>query len=74
MRIEVRGRNTEVTEELRDAIEKRLPGSDVSLGPGDAEVELTEERNPSISNSQIAEATSSSARRCVREAYRRCCT
>ena len=58
MRIEVRGRNTEVTEELRDAIEKRFArvGRQVS-DLATLEVELTEERNPSISNSQIAEAT-----------------
>ncbi len=58
MRIEVRGRNTEVTEELRDAIEKRFArvGRQVS-DLATLEVELTEERNPSISDSQIAEAT-----------------
>ena len=58
MRIEVRGRNTEVTEELRDAIEKRFArvGHQVS-DLATLEVELTEERNPSISDSQIAEAT-----------------
>ena len=58
VRIEVRGRNTEVTEELRDAIEKRFArvGRQVS-DLATLEVELTEERNPSISNSQIAEAT-----------------
>jgi len=58
VRIEVRGRNTEVTEELRDAIEKRFArvGHQVS-DLATLEVELTEERNPSISDSQIAEAT-----------------
>jgi putative sigma-54 modulation protein len=58
VRIEARGRNTEVTEELRDAIEKRFArvGRQVSE-LATLEVELTEERNPSISDSQIAEAT-----------------
>jgi putative sigma-54 modulation protein len=58
VRIEVRGRNTEVTEELRDAIEKRFArvGRQVS-DLATLEVELTEERNPSISDSQVAEAT-----------------
>jgi putative sigma-54 modulation protein len=58
MRIEVRGRNTEVTEELRRHVEKRFARigkqvSDLAV----LEVELTEERNPSIADSQVAEAT-----------------
>ena len=46
------------TGELRDAIEKRFArvGRQVS-DLATLEVELTEERNPSISDSQIAEAT-----------------
>ena len=58
MRIEVRGRNTEVTDELRRHVEKRFSriGRQVSehavLG-----VELTEERNPRISDRQVVEAT-----------------
>ena len=58
MRIEVRGRNVEVTEEIREHIVKRF--SRVSKQVSDLatlEVELLEERNPSISDSQIAEAT-----------------
>jgi putative sigma-54 modulation protein len=58
VRIEVRGRNTEVTEELRGHVEKRFDRigkqvSDLAV----LEVELKEERNPSISDSQVAEAT-----------------
>jgi putative sigma-54 modulation protein len=58
VRIEVRGRNTEVTEELRRHVEKRFGRigrqvSDLAV----LEVELSEERNPSIANRQIAEAT-----------------
>jgi putative sigma-54 modulation protein len=58
MRIEVRGRNTEVTEELRRHVEKRFAriGKQVS-NLAVLEVELTEERNPSIADSQVAEAT-----------------
>jgi len=58
MRIEVRGRNTEVTAELEQAIRKRFArvGRQVS-GLATLDIELIEERNPSISESQIAEAT-----------------
>ena len=58
MRIEVRGRNTEVTEELRAHVEKRFAriGKQVSE-LAVLEVELREERNPSIADSQVAEAT-----------------
>ena len=58
MRIEVRGRNIEVTEELQDAIHKRFKrvGKQVS-DLATLEVELSEERNPRVSDSQIAEAT-----------------
>jgi putative sigma-54 modulation protein len=58
LRIEVRGRNTEVTDELRDHVEKRFARigrqvSDLAL----VEVELSEERNPSIADDQVAQAT-----------------
>jgi putative sigma-54 modulation protein len=58
VRIEVRGRNTEVTEELREAIQKRFArvGKQVSE-LATLEVELAEERNPSIADHYIAEAT-----------------
>ena len=58
MRVEVRGRNTEVTDELRRHVEKRFAriGRQVS-SLAVVEVELTEERNPSIADSQVAEAT-----------------
>ena len=58
MRIEVRGRNIEVTDELRE------PSPSASRGSGRQvselamlDVELSEERNPSIADSQVAEAT-----------------
>jgi putative sigma-54 modulation protein len=57
VRIEVRGRNTEVTEELREAIEKRFArvGRQVSE-LASLEVELYEERNPAIADHYVAEA------------------
>jgi putative sigma-54 modulation protein len=58
MRIEIRGRNVEVTEELREHIVKRFRriGKQVSeLAVLD--VELSEQRNPAIPDSQVAEAT-----------------
>ena len=50
--------NTEVTDELRDHVEKRFAriGKQVSE-LAVLEVELSEERNPSIADSQVAEAT-----------------
>jgi putative sigma-54 modulation protein len=58
VRIEVRGRNVEVTDDLRDAVAKRFArvGRQVSE-LSTLDVELSEERNPSIAESQIAEAT-----------------
>jgi putative sigma-54 modulation protein len=59
MRIEVKGRNVAVADELRARIEKRLQKiakqvSDLAL----AEVELFEERNPrAAAQSQVAEIT-----------------
>jgi len=58
VRIEVRGRNLEVTDELRGHVEKRFARigkqvSDLAV----LEVELSEERNPAIADRQVAEAT-----------------
>jgi ribosome hibernation promoting factor len=58
MRIEIRGRNVEVTDELREHVLKRFRriGRQVSeLAVLD--IEIFEERNPSIADSQVAEAT-----------------
>jgi putative sigma-54 modulation protein len=58
VRIEVRGRNTEVTDEVREAVEKRFARTGRQVSQlARLEVELTEERNPSISDRYIAEAT-----------------
>lgn len=58
MRIEVKGRNMEVTDDLREAIEKRFArvGRQVSEH-AQLEIELSEERNPSIADRHVAEAT-----------------
>lgn len=58
MRIDIRGRNVEITPELQEHVEKRFRriGNQVS-DLAQLEVELREERNPSISDSQVAEAT-----------------
>ena len=59
MRIDVKGRNVSVGDELRERIEKRFQKisrqvSELAL----AEVELTEERNPrNATQSQVAEIT-----------------
>ena len=58
MRIEIRGRNLEVTEEMAEGVRKRFARigrqlSDLAV----LDVELREERNPSIADGQVAEAT-----------------
>ena len=56
MRIEVKGRNVAVGDELRERIEKRLEKVARQVSPlAQCTVELSEERNPSIADSQIAE-------------------
>ena len=58
MRIEVKGRNVVVGEELRERIEKRLDKIAKQVSPlAQCDVELCEERNPSIVDSQIVELT-----------------
>ena len=58
MRIDVRGRNVEVTDDLRDALVSRVKrvGKQVSE-LATLEVELSEERNPRIKDKEVAEAT-----------------
>lgn len=58
MRIEVRGRNVEVDDELREHVIKRFRrvGKQVSE-LATLDVTLWEERNPAIADSQVAEAT-----------------
>lgn len=58
MRIEIRGRNVEVTDEYREHVLRRFRrvGKQVSE-LATLDIELREERNPSISDSCVAEAT-----------------
>jgi putative sigma-54 modulation protein len=58
LRIEVRGKNVEVTDELREAIVSRFSrvGKQVSE-LAMLEVELCEEKNPRIADRMVAEAT-----------------
>jgi putative sigma-54 modulation protein len=58
MRIAVKGRNTSVTDGLRDHVEKRFRAVARQVSElAQLEVELSEERNPAIADAQIAEAT-----------------
>jgi putative sigma-54 modulation protein len=59
MRIQVKGRNgATVDNELRSRLEKKLAKVSRQVSPlAELEIELREERNPSIKDGQIAEAT-----------------
>jgi putative sigma-54 modulation protein len=58
MRIEVKGRNVVVADELKARIEKRCEKVSRQISPlAVMEVELSEERNPSIKEDQIVECT-----------------
>lgn len=58
MKIEVKGRNFAVTDELRQKIEKRFEKIDKQVSDlATLEVELIEERNPSIREKDVVEAT-----------------
>lgn len=58
MRIEIRGRNVEIDDELQEHVAKRFRrvGKQVSK-LATLDVEIYEERNPSITERQVAEAT-----------------
>ena len=58
MRIEIKGRNVSVGDDLRERVEKKFAKVARQVSELAAlEVELKEERNPSISESQVAEVT-----------------
>jgi putative sigma-54 modulation protein len=58
MRIEVKGRNLPVSDELRDHVVKRFQKVARQVSElAELEVEVFEERNPAIADSQVAEAT-----------------
>ncbi len=58
MRIEVKGRNLPVSEDLREHVTKRFRKVARQVSElAELEVEVFEERNPAIADSQVAEAT-----------------
>jgi len=58
MRIEIRGRNVEITDDLREMVRKRFQRLSRQVSPvSTLEVVLSEERNPRIADKQVAEAT-----------------
>ena len=58
MRLQVKGRNVEVSESIRDYAERKLGKLDRLLNDlTTVELELAVERNPSIAENQVAEAT-----------------
>jgi len=58
MRLQVKGKNVEITSSLRTYAESKLAKLDKQLAElTQVEVELSEEKNPSIQASHIAEAT-----------------
>ncbi len=58
MRIEVKGRNLPVSDDLREHVVKRFRKVSRQVSElAELEVEVFEERNPAIAESQVAEAT-----------------
>jgi putative sigma-54 modulation protein len=58
MRIEVKGRNLPVSEDLREHVIKRFRKVSRQVSElAELEVEVFEERNPAIADSQVAEVT-----------------
>jgi len=58
MRIDVKGRNLPVSDELREHVAKRFRKVERQVSDlAELEVEIFEERNPAIADSQVAEAT-----------------
>jgi len=58
MQIEVKGRNTPVTDELREYVTRRFRKVAKQVSElARLEIELREERNPAIADNQCAEAT-----------------
>lgn len=58
MRIEVKGRNVAVSADVREHVEKRFGKVAKQVSElAELEIELYEERNPAIADSQVAEAT-----------------
>lgn len=58
MRLQVKGKNVEVTPSIREYAERKLGKLDKQLAEQtQVELELSEQRNPSITDSHVAEVT-----------------
>ena len=58
MRVDVKGRNLPVSEEIREHVNKRFRKIERQVSElAELEVEVLEERNPAIADSEVAEAT-----------------
>lgn len=58
MRLQVKGKNVEVSPSIRDYVERKIGKLEKHLAePTQVEVQLSELRNPSIADSHVAEAT-----------------
>jgi putative sigma-54 modulation protein len=58
VRIEVKGRNLHISEDIREHVAKRFRKVERQVSElAELEVEIFEERNPAIADSQVAEAT-----------------
>jgi ribosome hibernation promoting factor len=58
MRIEIKGRNCPVSDDLRERVRKRFAKIERQVSPlAELEIECSEERNPAIADSQVVEAT-----------------
>jgi putative sigma-54 modulation protein len=58
MRIDIRGRNVEVTDDLREQVAQRFKRIGQQVSPlARVEVVVSEEQNPAIANKFVAEAT-----------------
>ena len=58
MRIAIKGRNTPVTDDIRDYVGRRFGTIAKQVSPlAGLEVEVKEERNPAIADSQVADVT-----------------
>jgi putative sigma-54 modulation protein len=58
MRMEIKARKVAVSEDLRTRVEKRFEKVAKQVSPlAELEVELSEDRNPRVADSQIVEAT-----------------
>jgi len=58
MQLQVKGKNLVVSDSIRDYAERKLAKLEKTLHPTTrVEVELTVERNPSVAENQVAEAT-----------------